>query len=61
MATVCYYIHDEACFYVSDEDMANGIGEKLADIIAYHVKGWIPIELEPLFGIKEGAYPTYIN
>ena len=57
---VCFYKHDEACFYVSDEDMANGIGDALSDITAYNVKGWIPIEAEPLVGVKPGDYPSYI-
>lgn len=57
---VCFYKHDEACFYVSDEDMANGVGDKLADITAYNVKGWIPIEADPLIGVKPGSYPSYI-
>lgn len=57
---VCFYKHDEACFYVSDEDMANGIGDELADITAYNVKGWIPIHADPMFGIKPGEYPSYI-
>lgn len=57
---ICFYKHDEACFYVSDEDMANGIGDELADITAYNVKGWIPIEADALIGIKKGDYPSYI-
>lgn len=57
---IAFYKHDEACFYVSDEDMANGIGDKLADVTAYNVDGWIPIEADPLFGVKPGAYPSYI-
>jgi len=57
---ICMYKHDEACFYVSDEDMANGIGDELADIAAYNVKGWIPIKADPLFGVKPGDYPSYI-
>lgn len=57
---ICFYKHDEACFYVSDEDMANGIGDELSDVTAYNVKGWIPIEADPLIGVKPGAYPSYI-
>lgn len=57
---VCFYKHDEACFYVSDDDMANGIGKELEDITAYNVKGWIPVDAEPLYGIKPGDYPSYI-
>ena len=57
---ICYYKHDEACFYVSDEDMANGIGDKLADVTAYNVKGWIPIGSECEIGVKKGSYPSYI-
>ena len=57
---ICYYKHDEACFYVSDTDMANGIGDKLAEVTAYHVKGWLPIETDTLYGIKHGDYPSYI-
>lgn len=57
---ICFYKHDEACFYVSDEDMANGIGDELSDVTAYNVKGWIPIHADPLIGVKHGEYPSYI-
>lgn len=57
---VCFYKHDEACFYVSDEDMANGIGDKLSSVTAYNVKGWIPIPSDALIGVKPGDYPSYI-
>lgn len=57
---IAFYKHDEACFYVSDEDMANGIGDKLSDITAYNVDGWVPIEADPLIGVKPGDYPSYI-
>lgn len=57
---ICYYKHDEACFYVSDDDMANGIGDKLKEITAYNVKGWIPIPCDSLIGVKPGDYPSYI-
>ena len=57
---ICFYKHDEACFYVSDEDMANGIGDELSDITAYNVKGWIPIHADALIGVKKGQYPSYI-
>lgn len=57
---VCFYKHDEACFYVSDEDMANGVGDKLSSITAYNVDGWIPIDSEVEYGVKKGSYPSYI-
>lgn len=57
---ICFYKHDEACFYISDEDMANGIGDELSDVTAYNVKGWIPIEADPMFGVKPGEFPSYI-
>jgi hypothetical protein len=57
---ICFYKHDEACFYVSDEDMANGIGDELQEITAYNVKGWLPIHSDPLVGIKPSGYPSYI-
>lgn len=57
---VCFYKHDEACFYVSDEDVANGIGDRLAQVTAYNVKGWIPIESDLLVGVKPGEYPSYL-
>lgn len=57
---ICYYKHDEACFYVSDEDMAAGIGEELSHVTAYNVKGWIPIESDVLIGVKPGEYPSYL-
>lgn len=57
---ICFYKHDEACFYVSDDDMSAGIGDELSDVTAYNVKGWIPIEADALIGIKPGEYPSYI-
>ena len=57
---ICFYKHDEACFYVSDEDMANGIGDKLSDVTAYQVEGWLPIYADALIGVKKGDYPSYI-
>lgn len=57
---ICFYKHDEACFYVSDEDMANGVGEKLKEVTAYNVEGWIPIKSDAVVGIKHGDYPSYI-
>ena len=57
---VCFYKHDEACFYISDADMEKGIGKKLEEATAYNVKGWIPIPSEALYGIKAGAYPTHL-
>lgn len=57
---ICFYKHDEACFYVSDEDMANGVGDRLSDITAYNVKGWVPIEADAIVGVKHGDYPSYI-
>lgn len=57
---ICFYKHDEACFYVSDEDMANGIGDALKEVTAYNVAGWIPIHSEVIIGKKEGQYPTYL-
>lgn len=57
---ICYYKHDEACFYVSDEDMANGVGDKLKEVTAYNVEGWLPIEADAVFGVKHGDYPTVL-
>lgn len=57
---VCFYKHDEACFYVSDADIKDGILEELKDITAYSVKGWVPIRCEMELGIKHGNYPSYI-
>lgn len=57
---ICFYKHDEACFYVSDADVADGILDELSDITAYNVKGWIPIEAEPEIGIKKGPLPMYL-
>ena len=57
---ICYYKHDEACFYVSDEDMANGVGDELGEVTAYNVKGWIKIEADSVTGVKAGDYPSYI-
>ena len=57
---ICFYKHDEACFYVSDEDMANGIGKELEEVTAYNVKGWIPIYSDTLIGRKHSDYPSYL-
>lgn len=57
---ICHYKHDEACFYISDNDMANGVGDKLDEITAYNVKGWIPIRSDSVDGVKHGDYPSYI-
>lgn len=57
---ICLYKHDEAMFYVSDEDMANGVGDILSSITAYNVKGWIPIDSECLIGVKKGDFPSVI-
>ena len=57
---ICFYKHDEACFYISDRDMGTPEAKELEDITAYNVEGWIPIEAEPLWGVKKGAYPSYL-
>lgn len=57
---ICFYKHDEACFYVSDDDMASGIGDELSTVTSYNVKGWIPINCDSYFGVKEAEYPSYI-
>lgn len=57
---VAFYKHDEACFYVSDEDKANGILDELADVTAYNVKGWIPIPCETEYGTLESSIPTFL-
>ena len=57
---ICFYKHDEACFYVSDADMESGIGDELAEVTAYNVDGWIPIHSEVIVGVKKGAYPSYL-
>lgn len=57
---ICFYKHDEACFYVSDEDMANGVGDALSDVTAYQVKGWLPIHSDPVRGRKHSDYPSYL-
>ncbi len=58
---ICFYKHDEACFYVSDADVKEGILEELKDITAYRVKGWIPIEADPEIGVKHGNIPVYFK
>lgn len=58
---IAYYKHDEAAFYVSDEDAENGLIDKLKDITAYNVKGWLPIPSDCVIGIKKSkVYPSYI-
>lgn len=57
---ICFYKHDESCFYVSDYDKDHGMLEPLTGINAYNVEGWIPILSETEIGIKKGIYPTYL-
>ena len=57
---VAYYKHDEACFYVSDEDKANGILDELSEITAYNVAGWIPIPCETQYGTLESSIESLL-
>ncbi len=58
---IAYYKHDEAAFYVSDEDAANGFIDRLKDVTAYNVSGWLPIPADSLIGVKASKkYPTYL-
>ena len=57
---ICYYKHDEACFYISDADMGTPEAKELEDITAYNVDGWIPIDAEPEWGVKKPTYPSYL-
>ena len=57
---ICFYKHDEACFYISDADVKDGLIEALDGITAYNVKGWIPIESEPEIGVKKGKLPMFL-
>lgn len=59
---IAYYKHDEAAFYVSDKDAENGFIDKLKDITAYNVKGWLPIPADSLVGVKPSSkYPSYLG
>lgn len=57
---ICYYKHDEACFYLHDDDVSDGIMDELEGITAYNVKGWIPIKADSFVGVKPPTYETYL-
>ena len=57
---IAFYKHDEACFYISDRDMANGLGEQLSGITAYQVDGWLPIPADDEYGIITTDTPTML-
>lgn len=60
MSHICFYKHDEACFYLHKNDVEAGIMDELEGITAYNVKGWIPIKSDSLVGVKEPTFPTYL-
>lgn len=49
-SSICYYKHDEACFYVH-EDEYDMLEPQLNDITAYKVLDWIPITAGAEYGI----------
>ena len=55
-----WYKHDDAGFLVSEEDAANGYIDKLGEVTAYNVRGWIPIGSEKLVGKKKPVYESYL-
>lgn len=57
---ICYYKHDEACFYLHRGDVEAGIMDELDGITAYNVPGWIPIRSAAEIGVKKPVYPTYL-
>ena len=48
---ICYYKHDEGCFYIHEDEM--DLLEKVKGLTAYNVKGWIPIDSDAIVGVKE--------
>lgn len=57
---VCFWKHDEAAFYISEDDMDKPEVKILEDVTAYNVENWIPIESDPIWGVKHGDYPSYL-
>lgn len=59
-AHICFYKHDEGCFYVPDKE--SHIIPELAQCTAYNVKGWIPIPSDVEEGIKypKGAHSVLL-
>lgn len=57
---ICYYKHDEACFYVHESDAEKGMLDELEGITAYNVKNWIPIKSDSYVGVKEPVFPTFL-
>lgn len=57
---ICFYKHDEAVFYLHEDDVADGIMDELEGITAYNVKGWIPIKSDSFVGVKDPVYPTFL-
>lgn len=55
-----WYKHDDAGFLVSEKDAEKGYVDKLSEVTAYNVKGWIPIGNEPKVGCKEPVYASYL-
>lgn len=55
-----YYKHDESCFLVSDRDAEQGYIDKLSEVTAYNVKGWIPIGSDKLVGKKKPVFESYL-
>ena len=52
------YVHDAGTFAIHDDDY-DKVADELADIVSYHVDGWLPIKAEPEFGRVKGWFEDY--
>lgn len=50
---ICYYKHDEGCFYLNEDAGDMDFAEELAACQSYEVANWIPIHSEMEVGRKE--------
>lgn len=50
---ICYYKHDEGCFYLNEDAGDMAYAEELADCQSYIIPDWIPIYSEMEVGRKE--------
>lgn len=56
---IIHYVHDSGVFAIHEDDY-DKVHDELADIVAYDVEGWLPIEAEPdegRNGGKDGLIP----
>lgn len=55
-SVISMYIHDAGVFHVHENDY-DKIGDRLKDIVAYNVEGWIPIKADSKVGRDDGLFP----